>query len=73
MFRGLAATAGLHGSVLPGRSGETVAIQAMSGTAWKTVAHATLGSTGAYSVRLGAPGRYRVVYRSFDGPTVTVG
>ena len=63
---------GLHGTVYPAPRGAKVAVQERGSHGWKTVAHASVGSDGAYGVRVPGPGAYRVVYRGIDGPSVRV-
>ena len=64
---------GLQGTVAPAPPGSLADVQLSTRRGWRTVAHARLGSGGAYAVRLAAPGTYRVVYHGLAGPAVTVG
>jgi stage II sporulation protein D len=67
------AVPGLHGTIMPARSGDQVTIQEQQGShGWKTVAHTTVGAGGSYGLQLPGPGTYRVVYGSYDGPAVAV-
>jgi stage II sporulation protein D len=63
----------LHGDIIPGRSGDRYSVEKLVGGTWKPVMRLTLGTGGTFSARLGSPGRYRVAYRSLDGPAVDVG
>ena len=66
------AVPGLHGTVYPAPRGARVAVQERGSHGWKTVAHPSVRSDGAYGLRVPGPGTYRVVYRGFDGPAVAV-
>jgi SpoIID/LytB domain protein len=63
---------GIHGTVYPARPGGRVAVQERGSHGWKTVAHVSVRSDGAYGLRVPGPGTYRVVYRGIDGPAVAV-
>jgi hypothetical protein len=49
-----------------------VAVQRLTRRGWRPTGTARLSAAGAFSLKLTAPGRYRVVYQSIDGPAVTV-
>jgi stage II sporulation protein D len=66
------AVPGIHGSVYPAPRGSRVAVQERGSRGWRTVAHASVRSDGAYGLRVPGPGTYRVVYRGFDGPAVAI-
>jgi stage II sporulation protein D len=63
----------LRGAISPARGGR-LALERLYGGGWQTVLRGiSLSRRGTYSVRLHWAGRYRVVYRGLDGPTVSVG
>jgi stage II sporulation protein D len=64
---------GLHGVVFPGAVHSVVVVQELGPHGWRKVTHTRLRRAGAYQVTVAGPGRYRVVYRGLDGPTVRVG
>jgi stage II sporulation protein D len=66
------AVPGLHGTIMPARSGDQLTIQQQGSHGFKTVAHTTVGAGGSYGLQLPGPGTYRVVYGSFYGPGVSV-
>src|SRR5205807_4295501 len=66
------AVPGLHGTIMPARSGDSLTIQQQGSHGYKTVAHTTVGAGGSYGLQLPGPGTYRVVYGSFYGPGVSV-
>jgi hypothetical protein len=63
---------GVEGLVYPAPHRGRVAVQELEHGAWRTVAHAGVSSSGAFTLRVGGPGRYRAVYAGLDGPAVTV-
>lgn len=71
-LHGLIAAPALRGRVFPAGKGARATIQAQAGKRWRTSLTIHLGRGGTFSVRLPAPGRYRVVYRGLNGPAVLV-
>jgi stage II sporulation protein D len=63
---------GLHGTVFPGHTGDTVTVQLSSHGSWNAVASGKVGSSGAYSVQVPGAGTYRIVYDGINGPSVSV-
>jgi stage II sporulation protein D len=62
----------LAGTVYPGPRGAPIAVQEDRSGQWRTIRRARLGRGGAYAVQPPGHGKYRIVYRSFDGPSVTL-
>jgi stage II sporulation protein D len=60
----------LSGTIFPSPGG-SVAVQASSGSGWRTVAQLRVSAAGAYSTTVPG-GRYRIVDGSIDGPVVTI-
>jgi stage II sporulation protein D len=61
----------LSGTVFPAPAGRAVTVQSESGGRWHTVGQAKVSAAGAYGTQV-APGRYRIVDGTLDGPAVTV-
>jgi stage II sporulation protein D len=62
----------IHGTVYPAPRGATVDVQQEGTHGFRTVAHASVGAGGSYSLRVPDAGTYRVHYDGFDGPAVAV-
>jgi stage II sporulation protein D len=63
----------LAGSVYPAPRSGTVSVQVASGSSWQTVAHPTIGASGAYRATGLTRGHYRIAYAGLTGPTVAAG
>ena len=68
----VAAIPAIHGSVFPGRAGDSITVQVSAGGGWKPVTQTQLGPGGTFSLQLPAAGTYRVVYAGLVGPAVSV-
>jgi stage II sporulation protein D len=68
----LRAARALSGTVLPGRAGTTLRVQARRGGRWVAAGQTTLDRRGAYRWAAPAAGTYRVVYAGATGPAVTL-
>lgn len=62
----------LHGSVFPGRAGESYAVQQLVAGRWTTVKTLRLGGAGDYVAPVAGPGTYRIAIRGLAGPAVGV-
>jgi stage II sporulation protein D len=60
----------LSGSVVPGRRGAVVHVQARRGARWVAAGTTTLGRGGAYRWAVPHAGTYRVVYAGAPGPAI---
>ena len=63
---------GLHGTVFPGRTGDTVTVQVRHHGGWSNVTTTKLAAGGYYWVQVPGAGTYRVVYDGMDGAPVRV-
>jgi len=64
---------GLHGTVIPGRAGERIAVQLLEHGRWRTVARPRLRAGGSYDIALPGRGTYRVLAGHLGAPAVSVG
>ena len=62
----------LQGSVFPGSRGAGFQLQQRGAHGWRTISKAKLGRGGSFRLKLPGKGTYRIVYRSLNGPAVTI-
>ena len=62
----------VFGTIFPGSPGASFELERLAAGQWHTVATAKLSGGGRYSVRVPAPGSYRVEFSRMVGPTISV-